>query len=71
MFHDYEAIITVGAGGRVELVVPDLPFGAKVRVAVREDSDDWAARVGAGTLRAPSLPDEALRREDIYADDAL
>ena len=71
MFHDYEATVTVGAGGRVELVVPHAPPGAKVRVAVREDdADGWAARLAAGTLRGPSLPDDALRREAIYSDDA-
>ncbi|CAN5411384.1 hypothetical protein BH11ARM2_BH11ARM2_35580 [soil metagenome] len=70
MFHSYEATVTVGAGGRVELILPDALTGARVRVAIREDSDDWAARLGAGTLRALSLPDEALRREAIYADDA-
>lgn len=70
MFHDYEATVTVGAGGRIELVVPDAPPGSRVRVAVREDVNEWAARLGAGTLRGPSLPDEALRRESIYSEDA-
>lgn len=70
MFHDYEVVVTVGAGGRVELTLPDAVPGTRVRVAVREPDDDWAARLGAGTLRGPDLPDDALRRESIYADDA-
>ena len=70
MFHDYETVVTVGAGGRVELTLPDAEPGTRVRVAVRESDDAWAARLGAGTLRGPDLPDDALRRENIYADDA-
>lgn len=70
MFHDYEATVTVGTGGRVELTLPDAVAGTLVRVAVRESDHAWAARLGAGTLRGPDLSDEALRRESIYADDA-
>lgn len=70
MFHDYEATVTVGADGRVELILPDTAPGTRVHIAVREPDDVWAERLGAGTLRAPSLPDEALRRESLYADDA-
>ena len=63
MFHDYETVVTVGAGGRVELILPDAEPGTRVRIAVREPDDDWAARLGAGALRGPSLPDDAQRRE--------
>ena len=70
MFHDYETVVTVGAGGRVELTLPDAEPGSRVRVAVRESAENWAARLGAGTLRGPSLSDEALRLDNLYADDA-
>ena len=70
MFQNFEATVTVGLGGRVELIVPDAPHGAKVRVAVREDdADDWTSRLAAGTLRAPSLPDAAVRRDAIYPEE--
>ena len=70
MFRDYEATVTVGAGGRIEFVLPDAPQGARVHVAVREDPDAWASRLAAGTLRGPSLPDDVVRRESIYTDDS-
>jgi hypothetical protein len=69
MFKDFETTVTVGIGGRVELIVPDAPIGAKVRIAVRDD-DDWASRLASGTLRAPSLPDHAIRRDAVYTDNA-
>ena len=71
MFRDYEATVTVGSDGKVELVLPEAKPGTRVHVAVREDNEDWAARLAAGTLRAPSLPDEAIRREAIYTDETL
>jgi hypothetical protein len=70
MFRYYEATVTVGAGGQIEFVLPDAPQGARVHVAVREDPDAWAARLAAGTLIGPSLPDDVVRRESIYADDS-
>jgi hypothetical protein len=72
MFHDYEVTVTVGPGGRVEVVVPEAAPGSKVRVSVREANDaEWLARLAAGTLRGPSLPDDVLSRESIYAADTL
>ena len=70
MFLEYEAAVTVGAGGRIEFVLPDALPGSTVLVAVREDTSAWAARLAAGTLRGPSLADDVLRRESIYADDS-
>ncbi len=71
MLQEYEATVMVVPGGRVELVAPDAPPGSRVRAAVRRvDDAGWLGRLAAASLRGPSLPDEALRRESIYADDA-
>lgn len=70
MFHDYEAMVTVGPGGRIELTLPDASPGVQVHVAVREPDAQWAQRLREGTLRGPSLSDETLGRESIYAEDA-
>ena len=72
MINDFEATVTVGVGGRVELVVPNALFGTKIHVAVRvAESDDWESRLAAGTLRGPSLPDEAVRRDSLYSDQLI
>lgn len=47
MFHDYEAVVTVDAGGRLKLTLPDADPGIRVRIAVRKPDDSWAARLGA------------------------
>jgi len=71
MAHECHATGLIHEGGRLELLVPDSLAGAQVQVTIRPlPRHKWIELVGKGTLRGPSLTDDATSRESIYSEDA-
>lgn len=83
MYHEWTRSATVHAGGKIEVILPELTAGSKVEVTVRTvDTEPVAlsAEEKAKRLRlalshlkergveGANIPDEALRREEMYSD---